>query len=85
MTVRAWAQAVATGDGHRFELLARAPVNPAAGLLWLPALGVPVVPIPGTKRGPYREENGAADALVTDYSSVLFDAASLDVPVVKLV
>ena len=41
MTVRAWAQAVATGDGHRFELLARAPVNPATGLLWLPALGVP--------------------------------------------
>jgi len=28
---------------------------------------------------------GAADALVTDYSSVLFDAASLGVPVVKLV
>lgn len=28
---------------------------------------------------------GAADALVTDYSSVLFDAASLDVPVVKIV
>ena len=28
---------------------------------------------------------GAADALVTDYSSVLFDAASLGMPVVKLV
>lgn len=31
---------VQTGDGHRFELLARVPTQPRARLLWLPALGV---------------------------------------------
>lgn len=31
---------VQTGDGHRFELLARVPTQPRACLLWLPALGV---------------------------------------------
>jgi len=31
---------VQTGDGHRFELLARVPTQPRAQLLWLPALGV---------------------------------------------
>src|SRR5690606_13047591 len=32
--------ALEAGDGHRFELLARAPDSPVASLLWLPALGV---------------------------------------------
>lgn len=31
---------VATGDGHRAELIARIPTHPAARLLWLPAMGV---------------------------------------------
>jgi len=31
---------VQTGDGHRFEVLARVPTQPRARLLWLPALGV---------------------------------------------
>lgn len=31
---------VQAADGHRFELLARVPVQPRARLLWLPALGV---------------------------------------------
>ncbi len=31
---------VESSDGHRFELIARAPAQPRAQLLWLPALGV---------------------------------------------
>lgn len=31
---------VDAGDGHRWSLLARVPQQPAAALLWLPALGV---------------------------------------------
>lgn len=30
-----------TGDGHRFELIARVPEAPSRRLLWLPAMGVP--------------------------------------------
>lgn len=31
---------VATGDGHRAELIARIPAHPTSRLLWLPAMGV---------------------------------------------
>lgn len=38
--IQAHALPVVTGDGHRFELLARVPAQPRGQLLWLPALGV---------------------------------------------
>jgi predicted alpha/beta hydrolase len=38
--MQALALPIDTGDGHRFELLARIPDSPRAALLWLPALGV---------------------------------------------
>lgn len=38
--MQALALPIDTGDGHRFELLARIPESPRAALLWLPALGV---------------------------------------------
>lgn len=34
-------ESIETGDGHRFELIARVPQVPTRRLLWLPAMGVP--------------------------------------------
>ncbi|MCD9028387.1 alpha/beta hydrolase [Luteimonas sp. BDR2-5] len=39
--VAARVEALQTGDGHRFELIARIPASPRRALLWLPAMGVP--------------------------------------------
>ncbi|HBK46484.1 MAG TPA: hypothetical protein DDZ67_08625 [Xanthomonadaceae bacterium] len=40
MTIQHLAEDVAAQDGHRWQLLGRAPAQPVARLLWLPALGV---------------------------------------------
>ena len=40
MSIEALEIPVSTADGHRFQLLARVPVQAQAALLWLPALGV---------------------------------------------
>lgn len=34
-------EALVTGDGHRYELIARIPADARRALLWLPAMGVP--------------------------------------------
>ena len=39
--VAARIESIETGDGHRFELIARVPETPRRRLLWLPAMGVP--------------------------------------------